>query len=161
MSLLSIAFGLTILGSDLKTTDLKDGFVRVETPKYVIEVPKGWEVGEETSFGQREINGGGMTTMTGGRTKATWDELYKTSLYFIRRGTKDEPTPFRLGKNKKGYETMSFEMVNKDKQPSSKYVILKNAKAEILALSIKIKSPKSEKEMDKIFLRLISTADIK
>ena len=157
----SISFALML--AQVKTTDLKDGFVRVETSKYTIEVPKGWEVGAETSFGQREIvsNTGALTTMTGGASKLTWQQLYDTSLYFIRRTTKDEPTPFRIGKNKKGYETMSFEMVGKDKQPSSKYVILKNAKSEILALSVKIKSVKTEKEMNRIFERLISTADIK
>lgn len=141
-------------------TDLKDGFIRVETKKYTVEVPKGWEVGEETSFGQREFHSdkGELGTMTGSAKGATWDRLYNTSLYFIQRREKATPTPYRLGKNKKGYETMSFEMIGKDNKPTSKYVILKNSKEEILALSVRIMQGKSEKELAQAFERLVNTA---
>ncbi len=141
-------------------TDLKDGFIRVETKKYTVEVPKGWEVGEETSFGQREFHSdkGELGTMTGSAKGATWDRLYNTSLYFIQRREKATPTPYRLGKNKKGYETMSFEMIGKDNKPTSKYVILKNSKEEILALSVRIMPGKSEKELAQAFERLVNTA---
>jgi len=143
-------------------TDLKDGYIRVETKKYTVEVPKGWEVGEETSFGQREFHSskGEIGTMTGSAKGSNWDRLYNTSLYFIQRREKATPTPYKLGKNKKGYETMSFEMMGKDGKPTSKYVILKNAKEDILALSVRITQVKSENELKKAFDRLISTAVI-
>ena len=141
-------------------TDLKDGYIRVETKKYTVEVPKGWEVGEESSFGQREFHSskGEIGTMTGSAKGSNWDRLYNTSLYFIQRREKATPTPYKLGKNKKGYETMSFEMMGKDGKPTSKYVILKNAKEDILALSVRITQVKSETELNKAFDRLISTA---
>ena len=89
-------------------------YQKVETKNYTIEVPENWEVGEETSFGQREIHpgkemkenkeikeaketrnakeivvdrGASMSSMTGpGLGRQTWKQLYDTSLYFITRG---------------------------------------------------------------------------
>ena len=43
--------------ADAKIVDLRDGFVRVETAAYSIEVPKEWKVSEETRWGQRKAKG--------------------------------------------------------------------------------------------------------
>ena len=63
----------------------------VTTKNYTIQIPESWELGEETPFGQREMNPkvgkGQLTSMTGpGLGKQSWDQLYQTSLYFILRG---------------------------------------------------------------------------
>jgi hypothetical protein len=149
--------------AEVKTTDLKDGFVRVDTPKYMVEIPKGWEIGEETSFGQREFHSerGELGTMTGGKSDRTWDQLYQTSLFFVRRAVPGTPTAYRLGKSKTGYETMSFEMMNADKKPTAKYVIFKNTNSEILALSVRITDQKNAKDLEKAFDRMINTAKMK
>ena len=153
---------LTALG-DYEAIDLKDGFVRVNTKKYSVEIPKGWEVGEETGFGQREYvsKKGEMSTMTGSAVNRTWDQLYQTSLFFVRRSGAGEPTPYKLSKSAKGLDVMSFEMVNDKKQPVSKYVIFKNDKSEILALSVKIKDRSVEKDLEKAFERMVKTAEMK
>lgn len=150
-------------GGDFELTDLKDGYVRIKTKKYSVEVPKGWEVGEETSFGQREYSSkkGEMSTMTGSAVNRTWDQLYQTSLYFITRSSAGTPTPYRLTKSEKGLDVMSFEMIDDNKKPVSKYVIFKNTKSEILALSVKIKDRKEEKELEKAFVRMVKTAEMK
>lgn len=164
MNLQNLAYLLAVANlGEVEVVDLKDGFVRVKTAKYSVEVPKGWEIGEETSFGQREIvsDKGELGLMTGGKTRSSWEQLYQTSLYFIRRSSPGTPTPFRLGKNKRGYETMSFEMIDAEKRPLSKYVIFKNKESEILALSVKIPSQKSVKDMDRAFERLLNSAEMK
>jgi hypothetical protein len=52
-------------------------------------------------------------------------------------------------------------MVNDKKQPVSKYVIFKNDKSEILALSVKIKDRSVEKDLEKAFERMVKTAEMK
>jgi uncharacterized protein YecE (DUF72 family) len=159
LSYLTAIFSMT----GVETTDLKDGFLRIETSKYVVEIPKGWEIGEETSFGQREFHSkkGELGTMTGGSTNSSWDQLYRTSLYFVTRSVPGKPTPYKLGKSKSGYETMSFEMQNVEKKPTAKYVIFKNTKSEILALSVRITDQKNATELEKAFDRMINTAKMK
>ena len=89
-------------------------YVLVKTDKYSFEIPRGWTVGEETPWGARDMvpasGNGKLGAMTAGPTKASWDELYRTSLYFIQREEKGKVTPFRTGKTKQGYECMSFEV---------------------------------------------------
>lgn len=151
-------------GPDYQMIDLKDGFVRISTSKYSVEIPKGWEVSEETSFGQREYQGkaGEMTTMTGSAANRTFDQLYQTSLFFITRSMPGgKPTPYRLSKSEKGLDVMSFEILNDEKRAVAKYVIFKNSKSQILALSVKFKDKKSEADVQKSFDRMVKTAEMK
>jgi len=150
--------------SETKIVDLKDGFVRVDTPSYTVEVPKGWEVTPETRFGQREFNGktGNMSAMTApGGGRQGWDRLYNTSLYFIGREMDAKPTPYKLGKTKQGYETASWSMLDKDGFAKARYVILKASNDNILALSVKIPDRKQERDLQSAFTRLVETAKLK
>ena len=137
----------------------------VDTSKYSFEIPKGWDLGDETPWGARDIlpkqEAGKMGAMTAGPTKATWAELYKTSLYFIQREAKGDPTPFRTGKTKLGYECMSFEVLNKDKFANRRYTLLKNSAGSALALSINIPSKTVEKKYLEMFQHMVDTAKIK
>ena len=150
--------------SDHSVTDLKDGFVRVKTPSYSVEIPKGWEVGQETSFGQREFmtRDGKFTAMTApGGGKQGWERLYRTSLYFIKRGNPDlKETPYKISKTKQGYEAASFSMVDKKGFATERFVILKAANDNILALSVKIPSQAQEKDLAKAFDRLVKSATL-
>ncbi len=147
---------------EAKLVDLKDGFVRVTTPSYVIEVPRGWVVGAETPFGQREFEKGEekMSVMTArGAGAQGWDKLYQTSLFFISRsmpGTK--PTPYKLGKTNRGVETCSFSMLDSSGFASARYVILKAANNNILALSVKIPGKQSANNLTKAFARMVESA---
>ncbi len=151
---------------------------KVETKNYTIEVPAGWEVGEETPFGQREIvpakgpEGavvGSMSSMTGpGLGKQSWDQLYNTSLYFITRYApgkgKMTATPYKLGKSKQGFETCSWTMLDEQKRPIQQHVILKHTNGNILALSVKLppsaaKQPRTALEAE--FRRLVDTAVVR
>ncbi len=155
-----------IMFQDAKVTDLKDGFVRVETASYSLEVPKGWEIGEETSFGQREMKApvakkGEMTAMTApGGGKQGWDRLYQTSLFFIMRSSPvgSKATPYKLSKTKQGYQAASFNVLDEKGFAISRYVILKDEKDSILALSVKIPDAKNEKDLLAKFDRLVKTA---
>lgn len=140
-------------------------FVRVDTPRYSMDVPKGWTVGEETPWGARDIlregDKGKFGAMTAGPTTASWEQLYRTSLGFILREEKGEPTPFRTGKSKKGFETMSFEVKNDKGFASRRYVLLKNKDGRALALSVKIPSLAEEKEYATKFRRMVDSAILK
>ena len=141
------------------------GFTLVDTDKYVIQVPTGWSVGEETPWGARDITPesgpGRMGAMTAGPTADGWDALYKTSLYFIKREEAGVETPYRTGKTKQGYECMSFEVKNEDGFASRRYTLLKDTKGNALALSIKIPSPEKEKSFKAMFQHMVDTAKIK
>jgi hypothetical protein len=140
-------------------------YVLVETPKYSFEIPKGWKMSEETPWGARDIvaskSDGKLGAMTAGPTKASWAELYQTSLYFIQREAKGEATPFRTGKTKQGYECMSFEVLDKDKFAERRYTLLKNTAGSALALSVKIPSKAQEKQYIAMFQRMVDSAKIK
>jgi hypothetical protein len=150
-----------------------DDYVVVDTPTYKMEVPKGWVVGEETPFGQREIlpkestdNVGMFTAMTGpGAGKGSWERLYQTSLFFIRRSYREKKvvaTPFKITKTKQGYEAAAWTMEDENKRPLARYVILKNDKGDILALSVKIPDTKTgKKTMEKHFERMVASATLK
>lgn len=144
--------------------DLGDGFVRLDTPAYTLEVPKGWAVSRETSFGQRTMESGKsqMTAMTaGGPVEPNWDRLYQTSLYFIRRENPGKPTPYKISKSAQGYEACSFSILDEDGFASARYVILRNKEGRILALSVKIPEKRKERELQRAFDRMIRTAVVK
>lgn len=153
-------------------------YVKVDTKNYTLEVPEGWEVGQETSFGQREIvpekkegdmKAAAMSSMTGpGLGKRSWDDLYKTSLYFITRydnaqnaKNAPKPTPYTLSKSKQGFEACSWSMLDADKTTKARYVILKSQTGNILALSVKIPSKESKAKLDAIFDHMVATAVVK
>ncbi len=141
------------------------GFTLVNTDKYAIQVPKGWSVGTETPWGARDITpksgSGQMGAMTAGPTNDSWDALYKMSLFFIKREEPGFETPYRTGRTKQGYECMSFEVKNTNGFANRRYLLLKNAKGNVLALSIKIPSSDQEKAFKAMFQQMIDTAKIK
>jgi hypothetical protein len=140
-------------------------FVTFESDRYSFEVPKGWNVGKETPWGARDVvpgNGSGkLGAMTAGPTRASWEELYRTSLYFIKREGEGKETPFRIGKTKQGYESMSFEMINKDGWADRRYTLLKNDAGSALALSVKIPTRKDEKQYAQWFQHMVDTAKLR
>ena len=99
--------------------------------------------------------------MTAGPTQAGFDELYKTSLYFIKREGEGKETPYRTGKTKLGYACMSFEVVNQEGFADRRYTLLKNTDGFALALSVKIPSKAVEKEYVTAFQRMVDTAKFK
>lgn len=140
-------------------------FVLVDTPKYSFEVPEGWEVGRETPWGARDIapkgDAGKLGAMTAGPTTASWDELYRTSLYFIMREGEGKATPFRVGKTKGGYESIAFEVTNKAGFADRRYVLLKDSRGSALALSVKIPDKSVEEKFSLMFKHMVDTAKIK
>ncbi|MFQ3586735.1 MAG: hypothetical protein SNJ74_01595 [Fimbriimonadaceae bacterium] len=149
--------------ADARLTDLGDGFTRVETRAYTIEVPTGWTVGRETSFGQRDIrpasaDAGALGVMTAGPTRASWDRLYETSLWFIRRETRGTPTPYEIGRTDQGYEACSFSILDERSRPVARYVLLRSPDERVLALSVKIPTADREKPLQAAFDRMVRTA---
>lgn len=146
-------------------TPAEPQYVVVDTPKYSFEVPTGWAVGRETPWGARDITpktgDGKLGAMTAGPTQASWDELYETSLFFIQREEKGKPTPFRIGKTKLGFPSMSFEVLDKNGFANRRYTLLKNSLGNALALSVKIPSKDVEAEYAAMFQRMVDTAKIK
>jgi hypothetical protein len=148
--------------ADAKIVDLRDGFVRVETAAYSIEVPKEWKVSEETRWGQRKAKGkhGELGMMTGGRTRATWEQLYDTSLYFIMREESGKPTPFKVSKTKQGYEAATFSVLDDKGFATRRYVLLRDKAGSLLALSVRIGEKQREKELAAAFDRMVKSAKI-
>jgi hypothetical protein len=169
-----MSLGLTLAGSgasaqsdqtDVKLHNAANGAVTAETTKYAIQIPAGWTVGSETPWGARDITpksgAGQMGAMTAGPTKATWEELYKTSMFFIKQEEPGTETPFRTGKTKQGYECMSFEVKNKDGFASRRYTLIRNSAGNVIALSIKIPSPDKEKQFAEMFRHMVDSAKLK
>lgn len=150
---------------DAKVVDLGDGYVRVESSLYTVEVPKGWAVGAETPWGARSMapegTKGELGVMTAGPTTASWDELYQTSLYFIMREERGKATPYELSRTRQGYEAMSFSVLDSEGFPARRYVLLKAPSGRALALSVKIPSQASEKQWQVHFERMVRTARLK
>lgn len=140
-------------------------FALVETDKYSIQVPTGWTVGKETPWGARDITPksgtGQMGAMTAGPTRDSWDALYKTSLFYIKREEPGSETPYRIGKTKQGYECISFEVKNEDGFANRRYTLLKNKQGNVLALSIKIPTLDQEKKFKEMFQQMVDTAKLK
>ncbi len=148
-----------------KNRGSKMKFVLVETPKYSMEIPADWTMGDETPWGATDIipkvGQGKLGAMTAGPTQASWDELFETSMYFIRREEPGTPTAIREGKTKLGYESASFEVINNKGFASRRYTLLRNGSGNVLALSIKIPSQAEEEAFIKIFRHMVDTAKLK
>lgn len=161
-----IAFAIGhVQAPDVKITALPDGFVRVTSKDYAVEVPKLWTVGSQTPWGARSITPGKtaeteLGVMTAGVTKQSWDQLYQTSLFFIMRQEPGKATPYRLGKTKSGYDSCSFEVANDRGFVKRKYVLLKDAHGAAIALSVIIGDPKQEKQISTYFNRMVENAEI-
>ena len=161
-----VMLSLLIVGiqvpKDATVVDLGDGYAKVTTASYSIEVPKGWEVSAETPWGQRKaqpVQGGGeLGVMTAPPGRQTWEQLYETSLYFILRESKGEATPYRLSKTKSGLEAATFEVLDGDGFASRRYVLIRDEANGLLALSVSVPSRKADKLWSKHFKRLIETA---
>lgn len=161
LTLASLSIG-AFAQKDVRSTDLGDGFVRIVTASYTIEVPKGWEVGAETSFGQRKVapekGSAEIGIMTAPPNKNSWDQLYQTSLYFILREEDGKPTPYKLTKTDQGYEAASFSVLDAQGFAKRRYVLLKSKENRLLALSIKIPAKQDEKSLANYFDRLVRSA---
>ncbi len=163
-TLITFVLGQTA-AKDVKLTPLPDGFVQVTSKAYTVEVPKSWTVGSQTPWGARSITPSlGKDTelgvMTAGVTKQSWDQLYKTSLFFIYQQEPGKATPYRLGKTKTGYESCSFEVANKAGFVKRKFVLLKDQHGAAIALSVIIGDPKEEKQISSYFKRMVESAHI-
>ncbi|MCU0316608.1 MAG: hypothetical protein MUC92_08450 [Fimbriimonadaceae bacterium] len=148
--------------SDAKVVDLKDGYVLVVSASYSIEVPKGWVVSEETRWGQRkaapEEGRGELGVMTAPPGRQTWDQLYRTSLYFILREDDGKATPYKVTKLENGLEAATFEVLNKEGFANRRYVLVRHPEKGLLALSVRIPGKDQEKEWQKHFERMVKSA---
>jgi hypothetical protein len=153
------------VASDVQLEPLADGFVKVKTKAYTVEVPKAWAVGGQTPWGARSITpekspATELGVMTAGVTKQSWDQLYKTSLFFIQRQEKGTATPYKLSKTATGYEACSFQVADDSGFVKRKYVLLKSPKGEAIALSVIIGNKEREKEINRYFDRMVRTAHV-
>ena len=163
--LLSVSLLQSSLPSDITTEHLKDGFVRIKSAAYSVEVPGAWTVGNQTPWGARSItpthsNETELGVMTAGVTKQSWDQLYKTSLFFILNQEKGTATPYKLSKTKSGYDACSFQVKDSTGFSKRRYVLLKNSTNDAIALSVTISEPKKEREITRFFERMVDTAHI-
>jgi ferredoxin-NADP reductase len=102
-----------------------------------------------------------MTAMTANASNSTWDDLYRTSLFFINREKKAEATPYREGKTKNGYPCISFEMKEQDGWKDRYYTLIQAPDKSALALSVKIPSKADEKTYLANFQRMVDTTKFK
>jgi len=166
MNLITALTSLVMLvqgpASDTKSVDLNDGYIRVQTPNYELEVPKGWEIGRETPWGSRAVHPpkgeGELSVMTAPPGNQSWDQLYQTSLYFIMREGPGKATPYKLVKTPRGLDAASFEVVDDKGFANRRYVLIKDQASGLIALSVKVPSREADKEWSKHFERLIKTA---
>jgi len=147
---------------NVKAIVLKDNYTRYVTPSYSVEIPTGWEMSDESYFGQRKVKpnkaGGEIGLMTAPPSNQSWDQVYRTSLYFIMREGSGKATPYRLGKTASGIDTASFEVVDEEGFPSRRYVLMKNSDGRLLALSVRVPDRTKDKEWTSHFERLCKTA---
>jgi hypothetical protein len=150
---------------DAQVIDLGDGYARVESATYSVEVPQGWAVTEETRWGQRKMKpqdgGGELGVMTAGPTQASWDELYRTSLYFIMREGEGDPTPYEVAKRKDGLEAATFAVLDPSGFAERRYVLVKHPERGLLALSVRVPDRRADEEWTKHFARMVETATFK
>jgi hypothetical protein len=151
--------------ADAKLIDLVDGYVRVETATYTLEVPKEWKVTPETRWGQRKISpagGGELGAMTAPPSQQSWDQLYDTALYFILRdGDGGKPTKYEIVKTKRGYEAASFSIIDKEGFAKERYMMVKHPEKGLLALSVAIPNKDGEKQWAAHFKRMVDSAEFK
>lgn len=151
---------------DAKVTPLKDGWVKVTSSAYSIEVPSGWKVTEETPWGQRKMApkgaDGELGVMTAPPSQQSWERLYQTSLFFIlRENPRDKAQPYKLVKREDGLEAASFSVINPEGFAYKRYFLLKHPEKGLLALSVRIPDKKDEADWEKRFARLIKTAEFR
>lgn len=151
------------LPKDATAKDLGDGYVRVTTPDYTIDLPKGWEVGTETPWGQRKMapsqGRGELGVMTAPPSRQGWDQIYQTSLYFILREERGlEATPYEMTKTKKGYEAAQFGVKDRSGFMKKRYVLIKHEEKGLMALSVSMPNKDSEKAWRKHFQRMVDSA---
>lgn len=162
---LCMALLTAVQDKDYSVTALEDGYVRVETKTYTIEVPKGWKVSNETPWGARKAapNGdkGELGVMTAPPGQQSWDQLYDTSLYFIMREEKGTATPYKIVKTKAGLEAAEFGVTDSKGFLSRRYLLVKDPAKGLLALSVRIPGSDVEKQWAKHFKRLVDTAKFK
>lgn len=151
--------------TDARVVELPGGYVRVETARYSIEIPKGWKVSEETRWGQRKAvasdGAGVLGVMTAAPSSRSWEELYRTSLFFILRERGGTPTPYEVRETEQGYEAASFSVLDDDGFARRRYVLLRSPEGGLLALSVEIGQRAAEGELRRIFDRMVRSARLK
>ena len=149
---------------DVRIEPLDDGYVRVIAPSYTVEVPEGWEVGRVTPYGSRDFEpadgAGDMNVMTAPPSESTWEDTYRTALYFIlRNNPTDEPTAYKVYDHGNGIEAAAFVVKNADGFAYRRFVLLKHPTQGLMALSVRIPSEEDEEAWQKSFERLVETAE--
>ena len=137
--------------------------MRVTAPKYTVEVPTGWEVGAVTPWGSRDFEPkdgkGDINVMTAPPSDASWEDTYKTALYFIlRNNPQDKPSAFKIYEREDGLEAAAFVVRNPEGFAYRRFVMLKHPEKGLMALSVKIPSQEAEGEWQEAFQRLAETA---
>jgi hypothetical protein len=149
---------------DAELVALEEGYMRLVTDSYSLDVPLGWDVSTETPWGARKMtpgNGGelGVMTANAGSTP-NWDRLYETSLYFIQREKQGRPTPPVIEKDEEtGYETATFQILDEEGFAERRYVMILHPDGRLLALSVKIQEAENEESWTKHFKRMVSSAE--
>ena len=169
LSMLAAAMFLMVVGSermqvapDATAVDLKDGYIRITTKDYEIDIPKEWRVEEETPWGARAMRPkqgrGELGVMTAPPSERSWDDLYRTSLYFILREERGEATPYTLTKTKRGYEAAQFSVLDDKGFAKRRYVLIREKSPGLLALSVKVPNKEADAEWQKHFSRMVESA---
>jgi hypothetical protein len=162
MNILNLICCTALIGQAQTSTDLNDGYVRLETASYQVDLPINWKVTPETSFGQRKAKpssgGGELGMMTAPPSQQSWDRLYETALFYILRGREGKATPYKIVKTKGGYEAASFDVLDKNDQVNQKYVMIKHSEKGLLALSVEFPNQATKKEWSKHFKRMVDSA---
>ncbi|MBX3097335.1 MAG: hypothetical protein KF812_10775 [Fimbriimonadaceae bacterium] len=146
---------------DYQSVDLGDGYVRVVTSTYSIEVPQNWKISPETSFGQRKIaepSGGNLGVMTAPPTDQSWESLYRTALYFVTRERPGQPTPYTIEKHKTGLESCVFSVKNESGFADRRFVMIKSPAQGLLALSVEIPNETETRDWERHFRRMVESA---
>jgi len=151
--------------SDAKVVDLRDGYARVETSSYVIDVPKGWKVSEETPWGQRKAKPGSgageLGVMTAPPSQQGWGPTLDTALYFINREESGKATPYKLVKTPAGYDAATFEVLDKEGFAARRFVMVKHPEKGLLALSVRVPNRKEDEKWTAHFERMVKSARFK
>lgn len=162
LTMMLVASAAQSAPADARLADLGDGYVRVETPVYSIDVPKGWLVSEETRWGQRKMRpeggAGELGAMTAPPGRQSWEQLYRTSLYFIMREDGGTATPYTLTKTKQGYEAASFSVLDAEGFAARRFMLIRHETKGLLALSVRIPERAKEEDWARHFARMVDSA---
>ncbi len=149
----------------VRTVDLRDGYMRLETPSYSVDIPKGWSFSTETPWGARKANpegsSGELGLMTAGPSRASWDDLYRTSLFFIMREEQGTATPYRLIKHESGLEAAEFGVKNESGFIHRRYVLVKHPGEGVAGAERRIPNERAEREWDRHFRRMVASAQFR